>query len=477
MTDSIQQDPIPDPPRLRSPVPAYSPKRRTALILTGTGTEGAYHAGVLRALREAGVRIDLVAGHGIGTLGAMFEAVDGASRLWDEKGFWRSPGIQALYPWRGLARVSVAALGVSLGVVLVPIGTVALGLVVYPIDFVLRIVGLSGATSLVTAYLRLTQWAFSPAVLPTWLPRIVVVILGLVVLLAVVTAWVGRTPRRRRGGFWWEAVGPPLSSAEAAGRCWGVLWDLLRGAARLKQPPNAELSRRFVELVGENLGQPGFRELLIGVHDLDARRDLVFALVSQSRRSMLVRRPTNEAAEERLAEVFDLSGLAKEYLPAALAGALCIPLATGPGLLRFVADAYWRGEAHRLCDRPAIVTRLLNEVMQLGAEQVLIVSAAPMSPGPHQLVPGRVDGRGRLGEYLQSAEAAAVRDATRLAEAGLGLILTIRPDHNPIGPFDFRGAIDTLSDRRQSLDELMSCGYEDAYRQFIEPVVGASDGV
>ena len=31
----------------------YSPHIRTALVLTGTGTAGAYHAGVLRALHEA----------------------------------------------------------------------------------------------------------------------------------------------------------------------------------------------------------------------------------------------------------------------------------------------------------------------------------------------------------------------------------------------------------------------------------------
>mgnify|MGYP002022991102 CR=1 FL=1 len=39
-------------------------------MLTGTGTAGAYHAGVLRALHEAGVKIDLVAGRGIGAVGA-----------------------------------------------------------------------------------------------------------------------------------------------------------------------------------------------------------------------------------------------------------------------------------------------------------------------------------------------------------------------------------------------------------------------
>src|SRR5438045_4151030 len=35
---------------------SYSPQIRTALVLTGTGTAGAYHAGVLRALHEAGSR-------------------------------------------------------------------------------------------------------------------------------------------------------------------------------------------------------------------------------------------------------------------------------------------------------------------------------------------------------------------------------------------------------------------------------------
>ena len=57
---------------------------------------------------------------------------------------------------------------------------------------------------------------------------------------------------------------------------------------------------------------------------------------------------------------------------------------------------------------------------------------------------------------------------------GAARVFTIRPSHNPIGPFDFGGGYDDRSDRRQPLDELMSRGYEDAYHQFIEPVVGAS---
>src|SRR6187402_926853 len=94
----------PDPP-LSSTTEPYSPQLRTALVLSGTGTAGAYHAGALRALAEAGVKIDLVAGRGIGAVGAMFHAIDGASRLWDDKGFWRSPAVAGLYQWRSIPKV------------------------------------------------------------------------------------------------------------------------------------------------------------------------------------------------------------------------------------------------------------------------------------------------------------------------------------------------------------------------------------
>ena len=77
--------------KLAVPATEYSPDRRTALVFTGTGTDGAYHAGALRALTEAGVRIDLVAGRGIGAVGALFAAIDGGARLWEPGGLWRRP--------------------------------------------------------------------------------------------------------------------------------------------------------------------------------------------------------------------------------------------------------------------------------------------------------------------------------------------------------------------------------------------------
>jgi predicted acylesterase/phospholipase RssA len=453
----------------------YSPQRRTALVLTGTGTAGAYHAGVLRALHESGVKIDIVAGRGVGCIGALFAAVDGVQQLFDEKGFWRAPAVRRLYGWRPHLRLIALAIGAAVLLVALPVTAIAAGLIVFPIDFVLKMVGASGAGSLVSGYVAFVERAFAPSALPTWLPRLVVIVLGLAGITAAVAAWLERSRRRQRGRFWWRLIRSPLSTTTAVDHCWAVLWNLLRGAAtNLRQPEPEDLGQRYTELLGENLGQPGFRELLIVVHDIDARRDLVFALVAESRRRELVRRPTTEEAGARRAEVLDLAGVARGHLPDALAASLAIPLATEPHSITFTADAFWRGERHRICDRPASLIRLAEELTTLEAEQIVIVSAAPDSPGPHALDAPRLDGRSRIGEYLQSSEAAIVRDVARRASAAGARVFTIRPAHNPIGPFDFRGALDEKSDRRQPLAELMTQGYEDAYHQFIEPVVGAS---
>lgn len=451
----------------------YSPQLRTALVLAGTGTSGAYHAGVLRALHEAGVKIDVVAGCGIGVVGALFAAIDGSQRLWDEKGFWRTASRRPLYRWRLVARVLVWALGLSIAFVGVPLAAMALGLLVFPIDFVAKMLGATGTAGLAGAYLRLAERAFAPTALPTWLPRIVFLVLACAALVATANAFTGRG-RRGRGPLWWRLMPAPLSANGAVDQCWRTMWDLLRGATQLKQPAPTDLGRRYTELLGENLGQPGFRELLIAVHDVDARRDLVFALVAESRRRDLIRRPTTDAAETRRAEVFDLSGVARDHLADAIAAALTVPVATDYHLIRFAPESHWRGETHRLCDRPSAPARLLEELVDLGVQQLVMVSAAPQSPGPHTLTAPRLDGRARLGEFLQSAEAAVVGDATRLIAARTSRVFTIHPSHNPIGPFDFEGGYDDRSDRAQPLDELMRRGYEDAYHQFIEPVVGAS---
>jgi hypothetical protein len=75
---------------------------------------------------------------------------------------------------------------------------------------------------------------------------------------------------------------------------------------------------------------------------------------------------------------------------------------------------------------------------------------------------------------VTAAECAALRDATEAVRSRFEAMYLVAPVHNPLGPFDVGGTYDEASDRRQTLLELMDCGYNDAYRQFIEPVVGAS---
>jgi hypothetical protein len=426
---------------------------------------------VLRALHEAGVKIDVVAGRGVGAMGALFAAVDGAQRLWDERGFWRGPGARRMYVWQPALRFAVLCLAAAIIVIAIPLLSVAAGLVVFPLDFVLK---LFGATGVADWYLTFVQTALAPAMLPTWLPRLAVLVLVAGAATLIVTGWRDRDRRRRRGSPWWRAVPSPLSATPGIDHCWAVMWDLVRGAARVKAPGRIDLARRYVELLMDNLGQPGFRELFITVHDLDARRDLVFALVSEPRRRDLIRRPTSLAADARRGDVFDLTGLGRDHLSDAVAASLALPLGAEPHPVTFAAEGFWRGETHRLCDRPGSVVRLIEELALVDVEQIVLVSAAADSPGPHALAPPRLDGRGRIGEYLQSFEAATVRDAAQLCSESGPRLYIVRPAHNPVGPLDFDGGFDDRSDRRPGLSELMSRGYEDAYHQFIEPVVGAS---
>ena len=78
------------------------------------------------------------------------------------------------------------------------------------------------------------------------------------------------------------------------------------------------------------------------------------------------------------------------------------------------------------------------------------------------------------GDVRARARAAALSDAIRHLHHRFQGMYVIRPPHNPIRPLDLTGAYDEKSDRMQSLEELMERGYEDTYRQFIEPFLGAS---
>ena len=419
----------------------YSPERRTALVLCGTGAHGAYHAGVLRALQEAGVKIDVVAGQGVGAASAALAAIDGASRLWEADGLWRARAAARFYGWRLPLQAAAWLTWLLVMVLVLPAAFGAMG---RPVD------------------------RFVPPLVP---------VLVLVALLATIVAAGARTARRGQGrrraeaAPWWGVLGAPLDADGARQAYAGALWQIVRGAAHVARPAASALGRRYAEVLAENLGQPGFRELMIVVTDLDARHDLVAALLREPYQREFT---APRQGRERRAEVVDLAGAGRDQAFEVVAGALTPPILCDPQLVTFGVDSYWRGETHRLCDRPGACARLLEELAAAGVSQAIVVSAVAAAQTPHRLTAPRLELRRRAGEFLAAAEAAALRDALEMARLRFDSIYVIAPAHNPVGAFDVAGAYDEASDRTQDLLELMGRAYEDAYHQFIEPMVGGS---
>jgi hypothetical protein len=430
---------------------------------------------VLRALQEAGVKIDLVAGQGIGAGGAALAAIDGGSRLWDADGIWRSTIRSRFYGWKPLLQVAgwiAAALAV---VLLIPLFILIIGLVVFLIGFLLTLVGLDAGQSLTGAYAATLNTLFAEHNLPTIVPRLAMAALAILIVVCaggvLLAQWQAPVKRRAEGGWWWRLLAAPLDAGATRNSFGSAIWQLIRGAGGQATPGGLALGRRYAEVLAENLGQPGFRELIVAATDLDARRDVVAALLREPyARDFLAPQP----GRDRRMEVLNLADTAREHGFDVINAAMTPPLACDPALVRFSSESAWRGETHRLCDRPGLVSRLLEEVATAGVTQVVIVTAAPVAPGPHRLAPPRLDVRSRLGDFIAAAEAAALRDALAMARLRFDGVYVICPTHNPVGPFDFGGAYDPASDRRETVTELMQHAYEDDYNQFIEPVVGAS---
>ena len=171
---------------------------------------------MLRALHEAGVKIDVVAGRGVGVVGALFAAVDGAQRLWDDNGLLAVAGGRdvlslasdaaraRLGRWRRRRDRRGAARRDGGGA--------------DRLSDRLRLEDArpGPAGGLTGAYLRFAEAALAPTALPTWLPRLALLVLwggrgrgGLVGAAARAT---GGTSADRSGGV---LVPAPLSAEPA----------------------------------------------------------------------------------------------------------------------------------------------------------------------------------------------------------------------------------------------------------------------
>jgi hypothetical protein len=270
---------------------------------------------------------------------------------------------------------------------------------------------------------------------------------------------------RDRGRWWALIIGAPWTTEPGLRHFRESLWHVFRGPTAAKEPTPAELSRRYTELLLENLGQPGFRELIVATLDVETRGDLIFAAIGEPRRQSFFQRSRGD--------LVDLSGIGRSQVLDALAASLSVPVLTEPHVISFSPESYWKGESHRICDRIGGVARLLEELAAVGVEQVIVVCPDADRSAPHRLSKPTGSLRSRVAEHLAAAETAVVRDTMSSHKKRFKGVFVVQPLHNPIGPLDFQGSYDDRSDRYQNLSELIDRGYEDAYRQFVEPIVGS----
>ena len=153
--------------------------------------------------------------------------------------------------------------------------------------------------------------------------------------------------------------------------------------ARRPEPPLRRPARRRTSV------SPGFRELLLAVHDLDARRDLVFGLlggaVPASARSPRPR-PPRRGAPRRI----DLARRRpRARSSTSCGGALTLPASPSRTPSRFAAEAFWRGEVASAV-RSAGGARAPARGGRRGRRRAgaSSSSAAPEPPAPHALRAG-----------------------------------------------------------------------------------------
>jgi hypothetical protein len=157
------------------------------------------------------------------------------------------------------------------------------------------------------------------------------------------------------------------------------------------------------------------------------------------------------------------------------------------------------GEVHRLTDATLVAGAGISEALAAGADQVIVASAVPAEP---TVPPRRRGPAARLDAVLGTLERGAVdRDVqgaeriNRMVET-LGhrtddggrawqdpatgrvyrafTLYVVRPERRPLGPLELDGARDPATEVLATTADLLEQGYRDAYRMFVEPVVGGS---
>ncbi len=471
----------------------YSPKRRTAAVFTGTGVSGAYHAGVLKAFEESGFKIDIMVGSGVGTIAAAFGAVAGGARLFSAGGFWPTLRGASLYRLRPEARALQLLMGVAFGVFVLPLILAVIAALFFPLILLADFVS-PGVLARFAA-----PWPSLEVMRPAYVAALA---LPAFLLFGVGGAWLLYAAVRDRR-LLLERFEHLVDASPARALLRGKLWEVVRGADVAQQPPrDAVLGERYVALNIENRGQLGFHELIVRAADLDSGQVHTAVLLGDAARDAFLTARGSRRGGDAVSGLLDLTatGAAGTLFPTVLTG-LLPPLVTPPERLAFPKGATHAGETHRLVEATLLGGCGIAEAIDAGAEQIVVVAAVAEKPSP----PLRRRGPRALADALLESlerdaferELAECERFNRLVEtlghrhegAGAGRawqdpatgrlyrdisIYVVRPQARSLRPFDHEGTRDPATEVEETLGDLLQRGHADAFRLFIEPVVGAA---
>ena len=288
-----------------------------------------------------------MSGRGIGVVGALFAAIDAGAKTWEDGGVWRRGPLRGCISGGRRCNGRPCSRLPAVAVLAIPLLVLATGLVAYPLSFLVQMVNVDAGFRLADGVRRHGAVRLCAGCAADGHSATRHAVPGNRVYRARcfrgprsgpdITTAEGRN--RDRGRWWARIIGAPWSAEPGLRHFRASLWQLFRGPATAKEPTPADLSRRYTELLFENLGQPGFRELIIATLDVETRGDLVFAAIGEARRPAFFQRGRGD--------LIDLSGVGRSQVFDALAAAMCVPVLTEPHLIAFSPESYWKGEAHR----------------------------------------------------------------------------------------------------------------------------------
>lgn len=455
--------------------------QRTAVVFAGSGAAGAYHAGVLKALDAAGVRIDLMVGSGVGVLAAAFGAAASGPMLYGDDGLWRKVSSRDVFRLRPGLR-ALRALGlVALFAFLVPaLLTLLFGLLL-PLFLAVDLARPGFMAEVLRAVAALAPglrlfFVFALAA-PTFFGLLFLLFRGVAVL---------RVSGRRAGEALESAIDLSGIEADVARR----LFEAARGPASGGAGPDLQEAGRLVAgLVAENRGQPGFRGLVLRAVDLDGEEPLVVKVGADDPNGLPGGGP----------EAIDMGDPAAAFLLGEVTGtAFRVLPHAAPRRVRLPKQGAHGGEVRRIAEATLAGGAGIAEAISFGADRVIVVTAVAEEEGRPSERRGL---RALAGAVLALQERRAIEAEIAHTERLNRIIETVghqrstgqrewqdpltgrryrpvtlhvvRPRRPLLRPLDLDGAVDPANEVETAVADWMDEGERDAHRCFLEEALGA----